>query len=75
MALKGYETLFYFAELLRHNGMYFNKALNSNTGHLLTDFEFRPIYKTGGDKQPPDYFENTHLYFMKIRDGKVMRAN
>lgn len=75
MAIKGYETLFYFGEMLHRDGMYFNADLSSNAGQLLTDFNFTPIFHSGKDTKTPDYFENTHLYFMKIRDGEVMRAN
>jgi hypothetical protein len=75
MALKGYETLFYFGEMLHRDGMYFNADLGSNAGQLLTDFNFTPVYKSTKDTKTPDYFENTHLYFMKIRDGEIIRAN
>lgn len=76
MALKGYESLFYFGKLLHKDGMYFNADLNDPAGRLLTQFQIQPIYRGGKDtKTPPDYFENTRLYFMRVRDGKVIPAN
>lgn len=75
MALKGYESLFYFGKLLYKDGMYFNADLNDPAGRLLTQFQIQPIYRGKDDNNPPDYFENTRLYFMRVRDGKVIRAN
>lgn len=75
IALKGYETLFYFGHLLHKDGLYFNAHINDPSARLLTDFHFTPIYNSGENKNPPDYFENTRLYFMRVRDGKVMPAN
>jgi ABC-type branched-subunit amino acid transport system substrate-binding protein len=76
MALKGYESLFYFGKLLHKDGIYFNADLNDPVGRLLTQFQIQPIYRGSKDAStPPDYFENTRLYFMRVRDGKVTRAN
>lgn len=77
MALKGYESLFYFGSLAHQRGKYFNAYLSRTPATLLTRFAIQPIYLTGTETESgrPDYFENTRLYFMQIRDGKVMPAN
>lgn len=79
MALKGFESLFYFGTLLHRDGQYFNSDMNDPAGRLLTRFNIQPVYRnhtgTATGDTPPDYFENIHLYFMQIRDGKVMSAN
>ena len=75
MALKGYESMFYFGNLLHKRGKYFNAYLQQDEASLLTRFRIQPVYGTGTQSGKPDYFENMHLYFMQIRDGKVTPAN
>ncbi len=73
-ALNGFETMFYFGSLLDRQGRYFNTDINRSSGRLMTEFNFQPIYRS--DKaDPPDYFENTRIYFMRERDGKVTPAS
>lgn len=76
MALKGYETMYYFGHLLQKDGVYFNGHINdTKDAALLTQFNIQPIYKRDNTKDTaPDYFENKKLYFMQVRDGKVMPA-
>lgn len=73
-ALNGFETMFYFGHLLDKKGRYFNRYLNRSAGQLMTEFNFQPIYQSDR-KDPPDYFENTRIYFLRERDGKVTAAN
>lgn len=75
MALKGFESLYYFGKLLPKGEKHFNTLLTREEGSLLTRFQIKPVYQTGGHDREPDYFENMHLYFMQIRDGKVTPAN
>lgn len=77
MAIKGFESLYYFGKLLHRGEKHFNTNLTRDEGSLLTRFQIKPIYANnpGGQDRQPDYFENTHLYFMQIRDGKVIPAN
>jgi hypothetical protein len=76
MALKGFESLYYLGKLLPGGEKRFNQNLTREEGSLLTRFRIRPVYAGGGasDRQP-DYYENTHLYFMQIRDGKIIPAS
>lgn len=74
IALTGFETLFYFGHLLDKKGRYFNGDLNDGAGKIMTEFNFQPIYDSD-DSNPPDYFENTNIYFLRERDGKVTLAN
>lgn len=75
MAIKGYETLYYFGHQLQKNGVYFNGHMNDVKNTLLTQFSIQPIYKKEDNKdEAPDYFENKKLYFMQVRDGKVTPA-
>lgn len=75
MALKGFESLYYIGKLLPGGEKRFNQNLTREEGSLLTRFQIRPVYADGVDGRQPDYYENTHLYFMQIRDGKIIPAN
>ena len=76
MALKGFESLYYLGKLLPGGEKRFNQNLTREEGSLLTRFRIRPVYagRAASDGQP-DYYENTHLYFMQIRDGKIIPAS
>ncbi len=73
-ALNAFETVFYFGNLLNKAGRYFNDDLNDPVGRIMTAFNFQPVYRSG-HSDPPDYFENTRIYFIRERDGKVTPAN
>lgn len=75
MALKGFESLYYFGKLLPGGEKHFNTSLTREEGSLLTRFQIKPVYQSDSHDRQPDYFENMHLYFMQIRDGKVTPAN
>ncbi|HEY6082322.1 MAG TPA: hypothetical protein VIU45_02620 [Chitinophagaceae bacterium] len=74
MAFKGFEAMYYFARLLKDNGVYFNSAINEVPARVITPFDFQPVYRQSGDPVP-DYFENMHLYFLQLRDGVITPAN
>lgn len=75
MALKGYETLFYFGHLLHKEGVYFNGNMNDPQGRIYTQFNIQPVYKKDTTSGSPAYFENMHLYFVQVRDGKSFPGN
>ncbi|GAA4304230.1 hypothetical protein [Compostibacter hankyongensis] len=78
MAFKGFETFLYFGSRLQEDGLYFNPEMNGNAGRFATEYNFQPVYRekeAASDEQVPDYFENKHLYFIRIRDGVISRAN
>lgn len=75
IALKGFETLYYYGHLLKKNGLYFNSNMNDPGGTILTQFNLQPVYeRKDSASEVPDYFENKNLYFMQVRDGKVTEA-
>lgn len=72
MAYKGFETAYYFTRLLLKYPGDFMAHLNDKTFTVFHDFNFRPVFtKTNSDT--PDYFENKHLFVMRIMNGEVLR--
>ena len=69
---KGFETVFAFSTLLTKYPEDLISHLNDNPVKIFSEYNFKPIFNNGNDK--PDYFENKHLYFMKVENGKVMKA-
>ncbi|MEJ7610004.1 MAG: ABC transporter substrate-binding protein [Ferruginibacter sp.] len=73
MSYKGFETVSFFTKLI---GLYpndFMSHLNESGQRIFNEFHFRPVFlnKNAG---APDYFENKHLYFMKLLNGKILRV-
>ena len=72
MAYKGFESAFYFINiLLKHPGELMTH-LNESTNGAFHDFNFQPVYpkeNTG----IPDYFENKRLFTMQILNGDTVR--
>lgn len=73
MTYKGFETVFVFARLITRYPDDFMSHLNDYSYKVFSEYNFKPVYvsKKSG---VPDYFENKHLYFMKIMNGKVTKA-
>ena len=73
MTYRGFETVFVFAGLLSRHPDDFMSRLNENDYRVFSQYDFRPQYR---DKTAaiPDYFENRHLYFMKIINGNIVKA-
>ncbi|MEO6489738.1 MAG: ABC transporter substrate-binding protein [Ferruginibacter sp.] len=69
---KGYETVYTFSTLLTKYPVDFISHLNDCPTKVFSEYNFKPVFNSGTDK--PDYFENKHLYFLKIENGKVSRA-
>ena len=74
MSYKGFESVFIFAGLLTKYPDDFISHLNDCGYKLFTDYNFKPVY-LNKKNTVPDYFENKHLYFMKILNGKVVKVN
>ncbi len=70
---KGFETMYLFTKLLIKYPNDFGSHLNDVSKQAFSEFNFMPVY-TKKDNLVPDYFENKHLYFMKIINGKLARA-
>ncbi len=72
MAYKGFQTAYYFTKLLLKYPDNFMAHLNDKPLTVFYDFNFRPVFiKPNIDT--PDYFENKHLFVMRIINGEVLR--
>ena len=72
MACKGFESVQYFVNVLLHYPESFMAHINEKSYRVFSEYNFRPVYlkkKT----TTPDYFENKHLYVMKIFNGTISR--
>jgi len=72
VAFKGYEVARIFVKLLTLYPNDFMSHLNEKSLKVFSDYNFRPVMKKGSNV--PDYFENKHLYFIKILNGSVVKA-
>jgi ABC-type branched-subunit amino acid transport system substrate-binding protein len=73
LAFKGFEAVYYFTRLLIKNPTSLMEHVNDKSAKVYSDFNIRPV-KYARESATPDYFENKHLYFIKILDGKLSRA-
>jgi ABC-type branched-subunit amino acid transport system substrate-binding protein len=73
MAYKGFETVYFFAKLLTKYPDDFMSHLNESNTKVFTEFNFKPVYLTKKNTIP-DYFENKHLYFLQLQNGKISNA-
>ena len=72
MAFKGYECASVFTNLLIKYSTAIMSNLNDKTFKVFSDYNFRPVMF--GNYDSPDYFENKHLYFVKIQGGNSSKA-
>lgn len=73
LAYKGFETAWYFTNLLVKHKTAILQNLNDKTFKVFTDFDFKPVInKTSGK---PDYIENKKIYILKRTNGLVSRMN
>lgn len=73
MVFKGFETTYFFIKLLMAYPKNFMNQLNNSRFNVFSDYNFRPVYLNKSDSIP-DYFENKHLYFVRILNGATTRA-
>jgi Periplasmic binding protein len=72
-AFKGFEATYLFTKLLAKYPHDFMSHVNDKTFKVFCDYNFRPVLtKKGG--VTPDYFENKHLYFVKVLNGTSSKA-
>ena len=72
MAYKGFETTYFFTNLLLNNPVDFMSHINDNKYTVFHNYNFQPVY-SGNQKSSPDYFENNHLFIMQILNGEIDR--
>lgn len=72
MACKGFEAVQYFVSILLNYPTDFISNINDKTFRVFSEYNFRPVYlkKKSGSI---DYYENKHLYVMKIVNGAISR--
>ena len=73
MAYKGFESVYLFTKLLAKYPDSFMSHISDKTLKVFCDYNFRPV--TQNNKAAvPDYFENKHLYLIKIINGIISKA-
>ena len=68
---KGFEAVYSFVRLVTKYNIDFTSHLNDAPYKTFSEFNFKPVFLKKGSNFP-DYFENKHLFLMKILNGKVM---
>jgi hypothetical protein len=80
MAFKGFEMMYLFRTLLTKYRSEMIGHVNDKTLKIFNDFNFRPVsikkgkLPAGQMDEKPDYYENKHLYFIKILNGVNSKA-
>lgn len=62
---KGFESLFYFSNLLKRVGVPFNERIGDNSNSFITPYKIVPVKENGKIK----FFENKFLYLVHYEDG------
>ncbi|MEO5908675.1 MAG: hypothetical protein ABIR50_01515 [Ginsengibacter sp.] len=71
MAEKGFETTCYFTSILLIHSSDFMSNINDTSEAVFHNFNFRPVYHN--KSSIPDYYENKHLFIMRILNGEIGR--
>ncbi len=72
MVYKGFEAVNTFVRLVTKYNIDFTSHLNDAAFKSYSEFNFKPVFLKKGTNFP-DFFENKHLFLMKILNGKVTR--
>jgi len=73
MAYKGFEAVYLFTKLLAKNPGAFMSHLSDKNQKVFCEYNFKPV-KLNDKATVPDYFENKHLYLIKILNGSISKA-
>ena len=73
MVFKGFESTYLFTSLLMAYPGDIMNHLNDKQFKIFSDYNFRPVMLKKGNTIP-DYFENKHVYFIRILNGTVSKA-
>ncbi len=73
MVFKGFESTYLFTRLLMTYPHDMMSHLNDRNFKVFSDYNFRPVMLKK-ENVAPDYFENKHLYFIRIMNGATSRA-
>jgi hypothetical protein len=74
LTYKGFETVFIFSRLLARHPEDFMLHLNDYSYKIFSEFNFKPVHLSGKPGDKPDYFENKHIYFIKVMNGSTSKA-
>ncbi len=66
LVFRGFETVFWYAYLLKQYGTIFNTKYNDNTAAPLTRFDIKPQWDKNNNLL---YNENTHIFLSKYEGG------
>lgn len=73
IAYKGFEAVYLFTKLYTLHPNDFMSNINDKSVKVFCDYNIRPV-KLTKDSITPDYFENKHLYFVRILNGGKTKA-
>jgi hypothetical protein len=73
MAYKGFESVYLFTKLLTKNPANFMDHISDKDQKVFCEYNFKPV-KLNDKAAVPDYFENKHLYLIKILNGSISKA-
>jgi len=73
MVFKGFESTYLFTNLLINFPNDMMSHMNDKNYKVFCDYNFRPVFLKK-DSKVPDYFENKHLYFIRMINGSILRA-
>lgn len=73
-AFWGFELTYRFAHLLQNGKSNIASHLNDSTYTILTNFDFKPIYKSKSSTIP-DYYENKRVFILKQWNDELTKLN
>jgi hypothetical protein len=73
MAFKGFETVYLFTKLLAKYPGNLISHINDKSEKVFCEYNIRPVMLKK-ENTTPDYFENKHLYFIKLLNGNISKA-
>ncbi|MEO5967222.1 MAG: ABC transporter substrate-binding protein [Ferruginibacter sp.] len=73
LVYKGFESVYIFLKLLAKHPADFMSHLNEYPHKVFSDYNFKPVFLNKKSVMP-DYFENKHLYLLKIENGSITSA-
>ncbi|MCW3093965.1 MAG: hypothetical protein JWP81_5034 [Ferruginibacter sp.] len=73
MVFKGFEAAYLFTKLLTTYSNDMMNHINDKDFKVFSDYNFMPVFLKKENTQP-DYFENKHLYFIRLFNGSTTKA-
>ena len=73
MVFKGFESTYLFTKLLVSYPNDLLSHINDKNFKIFSDYYFRPVFLKK-DNKTPDYYENKHVYFLRIINGTILKA-